>query len=308
MTTTTPAIRHMGPREAALVVLCASSFGSSFLFIDIIVLEVPPVTLACARSIVSFLTLAGFMVATGHRLPPWGRVWRKLAMLGCATQVVPMILVSWGQFHIDSGLAGIILGSVPVLTMVFAHLTFHDERMSGAAIVGALLGFGGVIAVIGRSALGDVEAHILAEVAVLGGAVTIAGANVLARSIGPLAPIALAVGSQATAVVMLAPMAAISDQPWTLAISWTSIGALVVLGTVGSALPGLIFYHLLARAGATRASLVAYLVPLVAVVLGAVFLNERLPWEALLGMVLIVAGAWLVNRRSKPATGEFLEP
>ncbi len=134
------------------------------------------------------------------------------------------------------------LGTVPILTMMFAHLAFHDERMSRTSMLGALVGFGGVVAVIGRSALGYVEAHIVAELAVLGGAVTIAGANILAR------------------------------------------------------------------AGATRASLVAHLVPLVTVVLGAVFLNERLPWEALLGMVLIVSGAWLVNQKTKPSTGKFLEP
>ena len=80
-----------------MVVLCASSFGSSFLFIDIIVTEVPPVTLACAQSIVSFLTLAGFMVATRHHLPGLGPIWWKLGLLGLAKKVIPMILISWGR-------------------------------------------------------------------------------------------------------------------------------------------------------------------------------------------------------------------
>ncbi|MBT5435197.1 MAG: DMT family transporter [Alphaproteobacteria bacterium] len=306
MASATP-IRHMGPREIALVVICAASFGSSFLFIDIIVTEVPPVTLACARSIVSFLTLGIVMMLARQRLPAIGAIWFKLALLGVATQVVPMILLSWGQLHIDSGLAGIILGMVPVLTMLFAHLLFHDERMSSASFIGAILGFSGVIAVIGRGALGNVEAHLLAELAVLAAAFCIAGANVLARSAGQLTPMALAVGSQASAVVFLIPMSALADQPWDLAVSWQSIGALVVLGTVGSAIPGLIFYHLLARTGATRASLVAYLVPIVAVVLGAVFLHERLPWEALFGMVLIVLGAWLVNQRQRSKQTNWIE-
>jgi len=308
MTTTTTPIRQLGMREAALVVICAVSFGSSFLFIDIIVTEVPPVTLACARSIVSFLTLAIVMAVVRQRLPSIGAIWFKLALLGLATQVVPMILLSWGQLHIDSGLAGIILGMVPVLTMLFAHLLFHDERMSSASVVGAMLGFAGVIAVIGRGVIGDLEAHLPAELAVLAAAFCIAGANVLARSAGQLTPIALAVGSQASAVVFLIPMSAMVDQPWSLDISWQSIGALVVLGTIGSAIPGLIFYHLLARSGATRASLVAYLVPIVAVVLGAVFLHERPPWEALLGMALIVLGAWLVNQRKRSKSTTWMEP
>lgn len=302
-------IRQLGPRDIALVVLCACSFGSSFLFIDIIVGEVPPVTLACARSIISLLTLAVVLRFSGHRLPAPGRIWGALLGLGLATQVIPMILLSWGQTHIDSGLAGIILGTVPVLTMVFAHLLFHDERMSARSLVGALVGFAGVVAVIGRGVLGDVEAHLIADLAVLAAAISIASANVLARKAGYLTPIVLAVGAQATAAVVLIPMSAVIDRPWTLHVSWETVAALVVLGTVGSALPGLIFYQLLARVGATRASLVAYLVPFVAVVLGAIFLAERLAWEALAGMALIVLGAWLVNqRRRKETPTRWLEP
>ena len=123
------------------------------------------------------------------------------------------------------------LGTVPVLTVVFAHLLFHDERMSACSMVGALIGFTGV----------------------------------------------LAVGARFTAVVMLIPMSGMIDQPWNLHVSWSTAATLVFLGTVGGALPGLFFYTLLARVGATRASLVAYLVLAVAVILGAVFLAERFP-------------------------------
>ena len=304
-------IRQLSTRDIALVVLCAASFGSSFLFIDIVVKEVPPVTLACARSIISFLTLSLVLWLGGHRLPGPGRIWAALFVLGMATQVVPMILLSWGQIHIDSGLAGIILGTVPVLTMVFAHLLFHDERMSTRSLAGAAVGFAGVVFVIGRGVLNDIEVHMLADLALLAAATSIASANVLARKSGHLAPIVLAVGSQGAAVVALVPLSVVVDQPWSLDVSWSSVAALVVLGTVGSALPGLIFYKLLARVGATRASLVAYLVPVVAVVLGAVFLAERLPWEALAGMALIVLGAWLVNQRRRPASdppAQWLEP
>ncbi len=309
MTAASQGIRQLGIRDIALVALCAASFGSSFLFIDIIVGEVPPVTLACARSIISLLTLGVVLWFSGQRLPAPGRVWFALFVLGMATQVLPMILLSWGQTHIASGLAGIILGTVPLLTMVFAHLLFHDERMSARSMLGALIGFSGVVAVIGRGLLGDVDGHLIADLAVLAAAVSIASANVLARKAGYLTPIVLAVGSQAAAVVVLVPLSAAVDQPWTLEVSWETLAALVVLGTVGSALPGLIFYKLLARVGATRASPVAYLVPVVAVVLGAVFLAERLPIEALAGMALIVLGAWLVNqRRRKETTTRWLEP
>lgn len=213
--------------------MCATTFGSSFLFIDIIGGEVPPVTLACARSIISLLTLAVVLWFSGQRLPSMGRIWGALFVLGMVTQVIPMILLSWGQTHIDSGLAGIILGTVPVLTMLFAHLLFHDERMSARSMVGALIGFSGVIAVIGRGVLGDVEAHLIADLAVLAAAVSIASANVLARKSGHLAPIVLAVGAQSTAVVVLVPMSAVIDQPWNLHVSWETVAALVFLGTVG---------------------------------------------------------------------------
>jgi drug/metabolite transporter (DMT)-like permease len=296
-------IRHMGPRDALMVALIACGFGSSFLFIGIIVAELPPVTLACARSIVSFVTLSVIMSATGYGLPRLGPLWWQLAALGATTQVIPMILVSWGQKSIDSGLAGIILGSVPVVTMVLAHLFIRDERMTVRSIVGALIGFGGVIVVIGGAALSGAGADLGAEIAVFCGATSIAVANIIARRAGQIAPIVLATASQATAVVMLVPLSLMIDQPWTMAPSWSTLAALVVLGTVGSAFPGFIFYRLLVRVGATSASLAAYLVPVVAVVLGALVLDERLAWEVLLGLALILAGARLVNQPIPAPTG-----
>lgn len=294
----------MGPRDVLLVVFTACGFGSSFLFIEIIVPEVPPVTLAMARSAVSLVALMAVLRFGGYRLPAPGRIWLHLAALGATAQVVPMVLLSWGQRYIDSGLAGIILGSVPVVTLVLAHLYMHDERMSARSLLGALIGFSGVVAVIGAGALSHADDAILAEFAVFVAAVGIAVANIIARRNGHLAPVVLAAGAQAASVAMLAPLSLLVDRPWTLHPSSAVLGSLVVLGVVGSAMPSLLFFRLLMRVGAARASLAAYLVPLVAVVLGALVLDERLAWSALAGMVLILIGALLVNRRvGAPASG-----
>jgi len=294
----------MGMRDAVLVVLTACGFGSSFLFIKIILPEVPPVTLALARSVVALFTLLLVLWLGGHRLPRFGPVWIQLAALGTASQVLPMILLSWGQQHIASGLAGIILGSVPVVTLVLAHLFTHDEKMSPRSLLGALIGFGGVVAVIGAGVLGHANGALLAELAVFGAATGIAVANVLARHAGHLPPVVLAAGTQIAAVVILTPLSLLFDRPWTLHPGADAIGALVVLGVVGSALPGLLFFRLLMRVGAARASLAAYLVPLVAVALGALVLDEHFAWSALAGMALILIGAVMVNRRIvAPASG-----
>lgn len=287
----------MGPQDALLVVLTACGFGSSFLFIKIVVPEVPPVTLALVRSGVALTTLLAVLWLTGHRLPAPGRIWLHLGALGAASQVGPMILLSWGQQRIDSGLAGIILGSVPVVTMVLAHVFMHDERMSVRSLLGAAIGLLGVVGVIGTGALRNADHELVAELAVFGAACGIAAANVLARHAGYLPPVVLAASTQLAAVVMLAPLSLAVDAPWDLHPGWRALSALVVLGVVGSALPGLLFFRLLVRVGATRASLAAYLVPLVAVGLGALVLDERLAWSTLAGMVLILMGALLVNRR-----------
>ena len=298
-------IRHIGPRDVLLVVLTACGFGSSFLFIKMIVPEIPPVTLAMGRSLVSLTTLLLVLWLSGHRLPRPGPVWWPICIMGMTAQVVPMILLSWGQQQIPSGLAGIILGSVPVVTLVLAHLLMHDERMSLRALLGALIGFVGVVAVIGAGALGLADTAVLAEFAVFGAAMAITFANVLARRIGPLPPVVLAVGSQLAALVILLPLSLAVDQPWELHPGRAALGSLVVLGVVGSAIPSLLFLRLLMRVGATRASLAAYLVPLVAVLLGALVLDERLPWSTLVGMVLILIGALLVNRRIVTPTAGF---
>jgi len=283
--------------------------GSTFLFLNIAIQEIPALTSAVLRTLIAAPICYVLMRAFGARMPTTRQGWISLFWLGLLTGAIPFGTISWGQQHIASGMGGILFGTMPILSVVLAPVFLAEETFTKRRLVGALIGFAGVIAVIGRGVLGDVEAHLIADLAVLAAAVSIASANVLARKSGHLAPIVLAVGAQSTAVLVLVPMSAVIDQPWNLHVSWETVAALVFLGTVGSALPGLVFYKILARVGATRASLVAYLVPVVAVVLGAVFLAERLPWEALAGMALIVLGAWLVNQRKrKDTTTRWLEP
>lgn len=284
--------------DAVFALICATGFGGSFLFINVAVTEIPPITLTAARSVISFLALWSVLRLMGLRLPSWGPIWWWITALGFASLVLPMVLVSWGQLHIESGLAGIIIGFVPIVTFVLAHLFFQDERFTPMGFVGVLVGFLGVVAIIGPAALFDFGNHLLGQIATFAGAISIGAANIIGRRISSIGPMVIVTASQLTAVVWLVPLSLIVDQPWALAPSDTALGCLVIIGLFGSALPGFLFYRLLVRVGATRASLVAYVAPIVSVVVGALVLDERLPWSALLGLVLILVGAYIVNRRA----------
>ena len=284
--------------DAVFALICATGFGGSFLFINVAVTEIPPITLTAARSIISFVALWSVLRLMGLRLPPWGPIWWWITALGFASLVLPMVLVSWGQLHIESGLAGIIIGFVPIVTFLLAHVFFHDERFTPMGFTGVLIGFMGVVAIIGPAALFDFGNHLLGQIATFAAAVSIGAANIIGRRISMIGPMVIVTASQLAAVACLVPLSLIVDQPWTLEPSGTALGCLVIIGLFGSALPGFLFYRLLVRVGATRASLVAYVAPIVAVVIGALALDERLPWSALLGLVLILIGAYIVNRRA----------
>jgi len=281
---------------AALVAL----WGSNFMFVKLGVATVPPATLAAGRLAVAALMLVAVVRALGYRFPPPGRVWVPYTILAVVGNSMPFWLISWGQQTIDSSLAGILMAIMPLATLVMAHLWVTGERMTRNRAAGFVLGFIGIVVLIGPAALaglGGSLGRVLAQLAVLGGALCYASQSVLVRMTLKGEVMVASTAIVAIAALISLPFALIVDRPWTLSPSATSVAAVIWMGIGPTAIATLAFIKLVGSAGPTFMSLVNYGVPVVAVFLGVTLLGEAPNANAYTGLVLILTGIALSQLR-----------
>lgn len=220
--------------------------------------------------------------------------------MGLLNNLIPFSLIVWGQTHIASGLASILNATTPLFGVVVAHLLTDDEKMTANKLTGVLIGFVGVAVMIGPAVLGGLGSNVLAQFAVLGAAFSYSLAGVFARRFKRMgvAPLLTATGQVSASSMMLVPLALIVDRPWTLA--WPGLdvwAALVGIALISTALAYVLFFRILETAGVTNLMLVTFLIPVSAILLGAVFLGERLEPKHFLGMALIAAGLAAIDGR-----------
>jgi drug/metabolite transporter (DMT)-like permease len=290
----------MQRRYALMLGGLALIWGSSFLFIKIAVRELDPATLVAARVGVGAVTLAILVLVS---LGPGGtraalqRHAGPLVVVGIVNTAIPFWLLSWGETRIDSGLASIIQGAVPIFMAVVAFAFFPDERVTGLRLIGLAVGFVGVALLVGAQPKGQ----ILGALAVVGMATFYAVGGLLAgRFLRDAPPLVVAFGTTTTAALaMLGP--GIARAPSGLP-GWKTIAAVVTLGVVCTAAAYLLFFAIVSGAGAARAGLVTYLVPPIALAYGAVLLDERIGAAALTGLVLILGGVALGASAKRRAT------
>ncbi|MHA1536296.1 MAG: DMT family transporter [Alphaproteobacteria bacterium] len=294
----------MTARHWSLILLTGALFGSSFAFINIAVAEIPPLTMAAGRAGLAMPVALAFLLASGRRLPPLGRAWIPLIVLGLLTAAIPYAAIAWGQRHIASGLAGILFGTIPVFSVLLAPVLLGgEERPSLARLIGALVGLAGVVLVIGPKALAGLEGQILGAGVTLGAAFSYTLGTIYARTREELDPMVMTAGQLIVGAGVLAASALATDAPWQLAPSAEAIGAVAATAVLSTALPSLLLFWLVRNAGASNASLATFFIPVTAVALGAAMLGESLPWTAFAGLGLILLGAAAVggrlNRRAK---------
>ncbi len=288
-----------GPREFVLLALLSAIWGGSFMLIKLALGTVPPTTIAAGRLAVAALALSIIARLAGVRLPRGPRDWAPFFVLGFLSSALPFVLIGWGERRIDSALAAILTGVMPLATATLAHLFTADERFTRAKAVGLASGFAGLVVLVGGDALAGLGQQIAGQLAVVGAALCYAGNTVYARRLGPRPPLATATASMIAAVVMILPASLVIDAPWRLAPDATALWAIAALGLAATAGGMLIFYELVRTAGATTTALVNYLVPLAGVGWGAAVLGERPSIRAFVALGLILLGVALNNRRSK---------
>jgi drug/metabolite transporter (DMT)-like permease len=285
----------MGRRYPLMLATVALLWGASFMFIKVGVRELAPATLVLGRIGIGALTLAlivPFMVGTRAALAAIRENLGWLVLVGLINIALPFWLLSWGETRIDSGLASIIQGAVPIFNAVVAFGFFREVRVTGLRLVGVAIGFVGVALLVGAQPHGKV----LGAIAVVGMALCYATGQLLAaRQLSGVPPAVVAFATTAAAAVAMAPLG-IAQAPHHVP-HWKTIGAVLALGVPLTALAFLLFYAIIAGAGAAYASLVTYLVPPIALLYGAIFLGERFGAAAIGGLALILFGVALGTGR-----------
>jgi drug/metabolite transporter (DMT)-like permease len=288
----------------ALLFALSSIWGSSYMLIKLGLDTVPPVTIAAARIALGAATLLVVARWRGLRLPRGLRAWAPFAVMAMVGNVMPFSLIAWGETHIPSGLTAILLGVVPVSTMVLAHICTTDDRFTANKLAGLAAGFAGLVVLVGPDLLGGLGGSLLGKLAVVGAALCYATSIVYAHRLRHVPVVVSGAASLTVATIIIVPVSLIVEAPWQSAPSATSMAALVLLGVVGTGVATLIFFRLVAGAGATFTSLINYLIPLFGVLWGAAVLAERLPTTAFAGLALILSGIALVNRPVKPVASD----
>jgi len=218
--------------------------------------------------------------------------------MGGLNNLIPFSLIVWGQTEIASGLAAILNATTPLFTVLLAHLLTGDERLTVGRLAGVGLGFAGVVAMIGPAALAGLGAAALAQLAVLAAALSYAFAGIYGRRFREQPPLITAAGQVTASALLLAPLALIVDRPWTLPIPGAAtIGAVAGIALLSTALGYVIYFRLLARAGATNLLLVTFVMPPVAILLGVAALGESLTAPQLAGLALIGLGLAAIDGR-----------
>jgi drug/metabolite transporter (DMT)-like permease len=277
-------------RGVFLLVLIALAWGSTFMFTKIAVASVPPLTLAAGRVAVAALGLLAYISFRGHRLPVLRAQWTSAGVMAIFLVILPIALLSWAQQFIDTALAGILVASLPLITLALAHVFVADERLTIGRLLGVLFGFAGVMALIGPEALKGLGLEVMAQLALLGGPLSYAVGIIVARRAPPMAPSVRAASVAMVGCAILIPAALIVDRPWMLSPTPGAMASTVYLGLVPTALAMILSFELIAARGATFMSLTNYLVPCTAVSLGWLFLGETVSAHMLGAMAVILGG------------------
>ncbi len=299
--TTGPANRHMGSAEWLLLILLSVLWGGSFFFNQIAVSALPPLTVVAMRVALAAAILWAVLRARGMTMAFGPRVWAAFLGMGVLNNAVPFTLIVWGQSAIASGVAAILNAATPLFTVVFAHFLTADERLTSARLGGVLIGLAGVAVMMGGAALDGLGSDLAAQGACLAGAASYALAGIYGRRFRRLGvpPMATAAGQVTASSLMLVPLALVVDRPWTLPVpEWEVVAALAGVASLSTALAYVVYFRLLASAGATNLLLVTFLIPVTAIMLGVAVLGEVLLPRHLAGMALIAAGLAAIDGRA----------
>jgi drug/metabolite transporter (DMT)-like permease len=291
----------MRAREWFLLVLLSVLWGGSFFFAMVSIGELRPLTVVFGRVALAALALNLVLWLTRRSLFRRDAPWPAFIAMGLLNNMIPFSLIFWGQTQIASGLASILNATTPLFTLVVAHFATRDERMGGAKVSALLIGLGGVTLLVGPDFLVHDQAGLSGQLACLGAALSYAFAGVYGRRFQTMGvtPMQAAAGQVTASAVLILPIMLMIDRPWDLpappsATVWAALAGLALLST---AVAYVLYFRILAAAGAINLLLVTFLIPVTAILLGALVLGERLAPRHFAGMLLIGLSLAVIDGR-----------
>lgn len=289
----------MGGREWTMLLILAGLWGGSFFFVKVLVAQVPPLTVVLGRVGLAAVMLNAWLLLRRDALPRSARLWGAFLAMGVLNNVIPFSLIAFGETRIASGLAAILNASTPLFTVFVAHLLTENEKLSASKLAGAVIGFAGVAVLIGPFLLAGLgHGDIVGAAACLLAAFTYSLAGLYGRRFKGIPPIKVATGQLTASTLVLIPLVAMVDPPWSLPApdpaGWAALFGIALLCTVAAYV---LYFRILAAAGATNLMLVTFLIPVSALLLGWLVLGEALLARHFMGMALIGGGLACIDGR-----------
>ena len=281
------------PGHWLLLLALVAMWGSAFMFTGIAVRDFSPTALVAIRLGIAAVLLTGLVLTRGHGFPRTRQFWLFSVAMALAGNCVPFWLISFGQQRIDSGLAGILMGIMPLTTMVLAHFFVQGERLNTTKAAGFIVGFGGLVLLIGPEALLELRGQgteILYQLAVVVGAICYAANAIIARHRPPADPLVAAAGVMLAGSAVMVPIGGAPASAQLIAAAPAPLAAMLALSIVATAIATVVFLKLVATAGPSFTSFINYLIPVWALLMGMIFLGEAPTPTVLIALVLILSG------------------
>ncbi|MBP6379337.1 MAG: DMT family transporter [Sphingorhabdus sp.] len=295
--TTTPKLDGTG---WLLIGILSILWGGAFFLIEVGLRSYPPITLVFMRLALAVPPMWIAMRLMGERWPTEPRIWGLLGIVGALNCALPFILFFWGQQYLDSGYASILNATTPLWGVITAHFLTSDEKATPARIIGVLIGMAGIVVMVGPEAMKGLSNNLLAQLACIVSTIFYSFAAIYGRRLSQteLTPMAVATGQTMAAALMMVPIVAVMDQPWAMAAPrLDSTLAGITLAIFSTALAYTLYFRLIDRSGASNAQLVAFIMPVLAIILGIAFLGESLSGGQIAGAGLIAVGLAILDGR-----------
>jgi drug/metabolite transporter (DMT)-like permease len=286
--------QHSLKTELPFLALLALLWGSSYLFIKIAVTEIPPITLIAMRVAGAAAFLLAVMRLRNEKLPRDLRSWKMLLLQAVFNSIGAWTILAWGQQYVDAGLASVLNSTSPIFVFLFTATVTRHESLGGRKLLGALVGFLGIVLIVGFDALRGLGAQVAGQLACLTGAALYACAAIYGKRFNFLSAVSTATGTMICATVFLVPVALVVERPWVMNPSAEAIGATLILSVVCTGVALLLYFRLVRTIGSMGVASQSYLRAGVGVVFGMMFLGETLAPPVAAGIAAAIVGVALI--------------
>ena len=287
----------MKPTEWAMLVLLSIFWGGAFFFVEIALRGFQPLALVFLRVTIAALILLLVVYIRGHRIPTSLKTWGAYFVMGALNNALPFSLIVWGQTRIDSGVASILNATTPIFTVLLAHFLTSDEHLTIRKFIGVLIGFCGVFLMMSPELQNGFSWRGLGLIAVLGAAISYSLAGIFGKRFKQEHPMVTSTGMLICSTIMMAPLAIFSGSLGASVLSIQAITAVLGIAAISTAMAYLLYFRILASAGATNVLLVTFLIPVSALLLGIGVLGEVIHVLEYAGMGGIFMGLIVIDGR-----------